>query len=157
MMRRETFLCVSGIRYAAMWCQRLSESAECVRVIDDMAHRFGASLSELYSYVRALAPWEDRVSIEDKEVVCRMVSDFLQSYDHSIDNTFTVQELDPADIDDLMPSGRTLGILTHNNVRMLMGDEDITFLDIRDGMVLLSVDIGCWYLWVSLLPYVYRL
>lgn len=156
MMRRETFICVSGIRYAAKWCQRVSESAECVRLVDECSHRFASSLRELYSYVSALCPWECSIDAGDKEIVCRMVSDFLQSYDHSIDNTFTVQQSDQ-DMELYSPSGHTLGIFTHKDVRMLLGDEDVTFLDITDGMVLLSVDVGHWYLWISLLPVIYRL
>lgn len=156
MMRRETFICVSGIRYAAKWCQRVSESAECVRLVDECSHRFASSLRELYSYVSALCPWEYPIVSGDKEMVCRMVSDFLQSYDHSIDNTFTVQQSDK-ETELYTPEGHTLGILTHKDVRMLLGDNDVTFLDIRDGAVLLSVDVGHWYLWVSLLPLVYRL
>ena len=156
MMRRETFICVSGVRYAAKWCQRVSESAEWVRLVDECSHRFASSLRELYSYVSALCPWEYPIVSGDKEMVCRMVSDFLQSYDHSIDNTFTVQQSDK-ETELYTPEGHTLGILTHKDVRMLLGDNDVTFLDIRDGAVLLSVDVGYWYVWVSLLPLVYRL
>ena len=166
-VRAESFACVSGVRFAAHWCQEVSVSDHCVSLVDAIQWRFGSSLRSLQSYVRSCMPWEEELSVDVLHRICFEVSEVLQSLDHCTLHSFSVipaqgrcymgiVEDTSDDTDDVSESSEyMLGTLIHNGIRMVVSNRDVLFFDERrgdtaGGTLLLSIDVGHWKLWTTL-------
>ena len=166
-VRAESFACVSGVNFAAHWCQGVSVSDHCVSLVDAIQWRFGSSLRSLQSYVRSCMPWEKELPVDALHRICFEVSEVLQLLDHCTLHSFSVipaqgrcymgiaedTSVDTYGVPE--SSEQMLGTLIHNGIRMVVSNRDVLFFDERredtaGGTLLLSIDVGHWKLWTTL-------
>lgn len=144
---RRMVLCACSLLYVGGSFGRFAHFELTYSRVDFYMWKFNHSLRDLREYSYYCDAKSHSLCEADLYTLCRMICDFIQSYDLSISCTIKRQ-----------PDGRW-SILHRNNLLFLSGTDISLFrMGVDESVELLIVmDMSFWFTWISLLPYMFNL
>lgn len=144
---RRMVLCACSLLYVGGCFGRFANFELTYSRVDFSIWKFNYSLRELREYSYYCDVKSHSLCEADLYTLCRMICDFIQSYDLSVSCTIKRQ-----------PDGRW-SILHRNNLLFLSGTDISLFrMGANDSVELLIVmDLSFWFTWINLLPYMFNL